>query len=76
MQTIKPQKNDYPLLCAKTDYSERIRTGYVEAAKASAYLKDNYFVKRVFLFGSLVDQEFFHAHSDIDIAVDGLPEKD
>lgn len=75
MQTLKPQKKDYPLLGAKTDFSERIRLGYANAAKAAAYLKSEYSVKQVLLFGSLVDQEFFHAHSDIDIAVDGLPEK-
>ena len=75
METIKPQKKDYPLLGAKVDFSERIKLGYKNAAGAAAYLKNEYSVKKVLLFGSLVDQKFFHEHSDIDIAVDGLPEK-
>ncbi len=72
---MKIQKKDYPLLCPKPDFSERIREGYTKASQAADYLKNEYSVKKVLLFGSLVDNEFFHKHSDIDIAVDGLPEK-
>ena len=75
MQTVKPEKKDYPLLCVKKDFSDRIKLGYENAARAAAYLKKEYSVKKVLLFGSLVQQDFFHDHSDIDIAVEGLPEK-
>jgi len=74
MRTDKPQKNDYPLLGAKKDFSERIESGYRDACKAADYLKSKYSVRKVLLFGSLVNSDFFHDHSDIDIAVDGLPE--
>ncbi|MBF0450200.1 MAG: nucleotidyltransferase domain-containing protein [Candidatus Magnetomorum sp.] len=45
--------------------------------KAAYLLKTKYHVKQVYLFGSLARQHaFFDEHSDIDIAVKGLPEKD
>jgi len=74
MRTDKPQKNDYPLLGAKKDFSERILSGYKDAHKAADYLKSNYSVRKVLLFGSLVNGDYFHDRSDIDIAVEGLPE--
>ena len=75
MQNPMPQKKDYPLLGAGIDFSSRIRLGYTHAVRAADYLKKVYSVKKVFLFGSLVNKKYFHAHSDIDIAVDGLPEE-
>jgi len=75
MQTEKPQKNDYPLLGAKKDFSKRIQSGYKNARKAAVYLKNKYSVQKVLLFGSLVNIDYFHNNSDIDIAVEGLPDK-
>jgi len=43
---------------------------YVE--KVASMLYQDYKVKRVFLIGSLLDFNWFHQHSDIDIAVEGL----
>ena len=42
MQTVKPEKKDYPLLCVKKDFSDRIKLGYENAARAAAYLKKEY----------------------------------
>jgi predicted nucleotidyltransferase len=43
-----------------------------EVERISEILKDKYNVKRVILFGSVLDEDRFHDGSDIDIAVEGL----
>ena len=42
------------------------------ARKAAKILKPEYGVKRVMVFGSLVQPAMFHEHSDVDLAVWGL----
>ena len=37
-------------------------------------LRDRYGARRVFLFGSLTGDGYFHHHSDIDLAVEGMDE--
>ncbi len=46
------------------------------AREASELLKKSYNVKEVFLFGSLSRKGVFDEHSDIDLAVEGLYEKE
>jgi predicted nucleotidyltransferase len=44
--------------------------------RAAAMLKERFGVRRVVLFGSLADEEWFQEDSDVDIAVEGLAPKD
>jgi uncharacterized protein len=44
----------------------------LEVKRISGILADKYNVKRVILFGSVLDKDRFHDGSDIDIAVEGL----
>jgi uncharacterized protein len=43
-----------------------------KARKAAKILGEKYNLQRVYLFGSIVNQETFHLNSDIDLAVEGL----
>lgn len=51
----------------------RIEELQEKASKCTNYLVQEYHVKRVYLFGSLVQVRLFHDRSDIDLAVEGLP---
>jgi len=44
------------------------------AQKCADWLAEKYAVRAVYLFGSVAWPERFHADSDIDLAVEGLPE--
>ena len=54
----------------------RQQQGLQVAHRAARLLKEQFAAKRVVLFGSLLDIDRMHSHSDIDIAVWGLPEQD
>ena len=43
------------------------------ARRIAAFLREKYQPARIVIFGSLLHPEMFHAQSDIDIAVAGLP---
>ena len=45
----------------------------VQARNAARALKVEHDARRVVLFGSLAHQAWFHAGSDVDVAVEGLP---
>jgi predicted nucleotidyltransferase len=45
------------------------------AKKAAQLLKDEFGVQRVVVFGSIIQKELYHLHSDLDLAVWGLDEK-
>ena len=45
------------------------------AKQAAAILKDQFAVTQVIVFGSLARGDLFHAHSDVDLAVLGLDER-
>jgi predicted nucleotidyltransferase len=47
-----------------------------KAQTIADYLKDNYRVKSVYLFGSLVWGKHFSASSDIDLFICGFPERE
>lgn len=44
-----------------------------DARHAAALLKSEFGASRVFLFGSVAQEEHLSPHSDIDLAVEGLP---
>jgi predicted nucleotidyltransferase len=46
------------------------------ASRAALLLKDEFGVKKVLMFGSLVHPPLFHIHSDVDLAVWGLAGKE
>jgi len=45
------------------------------AQKCAQWLADKYAVRTVYLFGSVAWPERFHADSDLDLAVEGLPDE-
>ena len=46
-----------------------------KAREAAAMLKSKYGAKRVILFGSLAHKEWSHQRTDVDLAVEGLPDE-
>jgi uncharacterized protein len=54
----------------------RFQKAWQVARLAATFLNKNFRVRKVFVFGSLLDEELFHLKSDIDLAVMGLDEKD
>ncbi len=53
-----------------------IRLEAIEKARQAAqFLKEQYRVKRVLLFGSLVNSTYLHSMTDIDLMVEGLEEE-
>jgi len=57
-QELEKTRRDHAWKCAK---------------KAAALLKENYGIKKLWLFGSLVSGKHFTVHSDIDLFVEGFP---
>ena len=55
---------------------QRFRKTSMLARKAAELLKEQFGVQRVALFGSVAHEELFHSHSDLDLAVWGLDEKE
>jgi predicted nucleotidyltransferase len=58
------------------EMKQRQKKGLDAAKKCANFLKEKYGVTKVILFGSLLNYEKMTPHSDIDLAVWGLPEKD
>ncbi len=55
------------------EMERRRRKAWRGARRAATFLKQEYGATRVVAFGSLAHGAWFHAHSDIDLAVEGLP---
>lgn len=55
---------------------QRQQEGIAIAQQCAQFLKEKYGVSKVVLFGSLLNPEKMSSHSDIDLAVWDLPEKD
>lgn len=53
----------------------RYQKGWETAQQAARILREKYQIEKVILFGSLLDLSKFRYHSDIDLAVWGLPEQ-
>jgi predicted nucleotidyltransferase len=51
----------------------RRERGWSVAREIAAFLRDKYQPTRIRLFGSLLHPDLFHAQSDIDLAVEGIP---
>jgi predicted nucleotidyltransferase len=51
----------------------RRERAWVTAREAARFLRETYRPARIRLFGSLLTPELFHAQSDIDLAVEGIP---
>lgn len=51
----------------------RLERAWVVAREIAAFLREKYHPQRIIVFGSLVHPEMFGLHSDIDIAVQGIP---
>jgi predicted nucleotidyltransferase len=49
---------------------------YKIAQQCAQFLKERFNVQNVYIFGSVVGDGIWHKRSDIDIAVEGLPDKD
>jgi predicted nucleotidyltransferase len=58
------------------EMKQRQKKGLDVAKKCTNFLKEKYGVTKMILFGSLLNYEKMTPHSDIDLAVWGLPEKD
>ena len=81
--TIQPQR-DYaaylPYARALTAYrrtdpqlAARRERAWSVAREIARFLRNQYQPARIRLFGSLLQPELFHAQSDIDLAVEGIP---
>ena len=57
------------------EMKERQKEGLDVAKKCANFLKEKYGATKVVLFGSLLNHEKMTPHSDIDLAVWGLPER-
>lgn len=51
----------------------RRERAWAVAREIAGFLRDKYQPTRIRLFGSLLHPEVFHARSDIDLAVEGIP---
>ncbi len=58
----------------KEEEIRRKKDALTKAKEVAAFLKDNYNVRHVILFGSLVWGKHFSAYSDIDLLVEGFPD--
>lgn len=72
------KKDDYPLLFHKSNKTKKsliIKRKHArkEAEKAAKILKEKFGAEKVWLFGSLVQDDRFHDRSDIDLAARGIP---
>jgi len=61
-RTLAPADN-----AERDDLLKRVR-------RAAAFLKTHYRAKRVILFGSLAHEAWYMVDSDVDLAVEGLPD--
>ncbi len=60
----------------RTQADSRFKRANEVASHAASLLKEQFGVKKVLVFGSLVHPRLFHAHSDVDLAVWGLAGKE
>lgn len=81
--TISPEKMAqyqatarHRLRLAQDKVAARLALAQIVAQQAATLLKEKYAVARVVIFGSVAHPQLFHAHSDIDLAVWGLAERD
>ncbi len=59
----------------KRKLTERRERAWQVAREGARLLKEEFGATRVLLFGSLLVPEWFHEHSDVDLAADGIDER-
>ena len=73
---MEKKEKQYSLLLKDKEEKKIVSKKYTKAwsyaREAASYLKENYSVNDVYIFGSLVDKKRFTINSDIDLAVTGL----
>ena len=57
----------------RRESATRLERAWVVARQIADFLREKYRPARIVTFGSIVHPEVFGLHSDIDIAVDGIP---
>ncbi len=57
----------------RREAAARLERAWVVARQIADFLREKYRPARIVAFGSIVHPEVFGLHSDIDIAVDGIP---
>lgn len=57
----------------RKEAAARFERAWAVARQIAEFLREKYHPARIVVFGSLVHPEMFGLHSDIDIAVDGIP---
>ncbi|MFW6335356.1 MAG: nucleotidyltransferase family protein [Desulfosalsimonas sp.] len=55
---------------------KRIEHGWAVAQKAASLLRERFQADKVFVFGSFLRAESFDERSDVDLAVQGIPDED
>ncbi|MFB6232147.1 MAG: nucleotidyltransferase family protein [Salinibacter sp.] len=58
---------------ARVRQEETYRRAWDDARRAASVLKEEFEAERVLLFGSVAREERLSPHSDLDLAVEGLP---
>ncbi len=72
-------RKKYPLLFINKEdqekkLKEKFNVAWYEARRGAAMLKNDFEAKKVWVFGSLLDSSRFNDWSDIDLAVEGVPD--
>ena len=72
------KEKSYPYLFKKSEkekkkLKKKHQKAREEAEKAASILKEEFKVEKVWLFGSILQEEKFHERSDIDLAASGIP---
>ena len=73
--TVRPVIDYTPYLKYAREVAARRRADKRLAARReiAGFLRQEYHPRRIVAFGSLVHPDLFHHHSDVDIAVEGIP---
>ncbi len=69
------EKYPYFFNAKNDEIDKRYHDAWEKARMAAQLLKDSFFAKKVYLFGSLLDKNAFDLNSDIDLAVSGVPDR-
>jgi predicted nucleotidyltransferase len=77
---LSPERlSEYRAVLARREADARVlalarrERAWLAARKAAELLHDRFGARRVLLFGSLVDGEWFGDYSDVDLAAQGVP---
>lgn len=70
-------KKKYPLLFEdkKKEINRMYEDSWNQARKIAKILKNKYGAETIIVFGSMTEKNRFHKRSDIDLAVEGIPDE-